>query len=128
MSLLSIPVQRVQLVYRASHVLQLLPFPTFVLCHPHLLLPDGANLGVDRLEVLVERRVTAGYDVVLLGDMEMQIRNMVGWREEDDVAHGDEEESLVILDDDPTRHRASHAGRRIGLLRSTNVGRERRLM
>lgn len=103
-------------------------FPTFVLCHPHLLLPDGANLGVDRLEVLVERRVAAGYDVVLLGDMEMQIRNMVRWREENDVAHGDEEESLVILDDDPTRHRASHTGRRIGLLLSTNVGRERRLM
>lgn len=65
---------------------------------------------------------------MLLGDMEMQIRNMVGWREEDDVAHGDDEESLVILDDDPTRHRASHTGRRIGLLISTNVGRERRLM
>lgn len=40
------------------------------------------------------------------------------------MAHGDEE-SLVILDD--VSARASHAGRRLGLLLSTIVGRERRL-
>lgn len=49
--------ERVQLVYRASHVLQLLLLPTFVLRHPRLLPRDGANLGLDCLEVLVERRV-----------------------------------------------------------------------
>lgn len=57
--------ERVQLVYRASHVLQLLLLPTFVLRHPRLLPRDGANLGLDCLEVLVERRVAKEHDVVL---------------------------------------------------------------
>lgn len=45
--------QSVQLVYRTSHALQFLLLPTFVLRQPCLLLRDGANLGLDRLEVLV---------------------------------------------------------------------------
>lgn len=83
----------------------------------HAFSPDDVNSGLNFCEVLVGRCVAAGYDDVLLGDMEMKIRNMVGWREED-VARGDEE-SLVILDDESAR--ASHAGRRlqVGLLLST---------
>lgn len=91
---LSIPVQRAETSTKnacnssiASHVLQFLLFPAFALRHARFLLPDGANLGLDRLQILVERSIAKEHGVVLgllgrlqlrLGDTEMQVRSIVG--------------------------------------------------